>query len=79
MLFLRRVEIGVVRRDGAARRNSSVRFGPSYGYHRSMSREQLTVRSKLEREKDATWWYLHIPREVRELLKHAERGGPPSP
>jgi hypothetical protein len=40
-----------------------------------MSREQLTIRSKLERDKDGTWWYVHIPKRVRERLKHAERRG----
>ena len=37
--------------------------------------ELLTVRSKLERDKDGTWWYLHIPERVRRQLKQAERRG----
>jgi hypothetical protein len=40
-----------------------------------MNPQELTIRSKLERDKDGTWWYLHIPKKVREQLKHAERRG----
>lgn len=35
----------------------------------------LSFTSVLERDKDGTWWYVHVPRHVREALKHLEKRG----
>jgi hypothetical protein len=29
----------------------------------------------LERDKDGTWWYVHVPIEIRQALKHLEKRG----
>ena len=35
----------------------------------------LTFAARLERDPDGTWWYVHVPREVRLALKQHERRG----
>ncbi|MBV8257933.1 MAG: DUF1905 domain-containing protein [Actinobacteria bacterium] len=36
---------------------------------------ELTFVSAIERDKDGTWWYVHVPAEVREALREHERRG----
>lgn len=35
----------------------------------------LTFTSILERDKDATRWYAHVPKDIREALKHHQKRG----
>lgn len=37
--------------------------------------EQLCFTSKLEMDKDGTWWYVHVPKEIRLKLKSFEKRG----
>ncbi len=36
---------------------------------------QLTIRAKPEQDKDGTWWYVHVPVEVRAKWKALEKRG----
>lgn len=36
---------------------------------------RFVFKAKLEQDKDGTWWYVHVPKEVRDSLKHLERHG----
>ena len=36
---------------------------------------RLTFAATLERDADGTWWYLHVPAEIRAALKEHERRG----
>ena len=31
--------------------------------------------AKLERDTDGTWWFVHVPKEIRESLKQFEKRG----
>ena len=35
----------------------------------------LSFTTTLERDKDGTWWYAHVPSEVRNELRHLGRRG----
>ena len=37
--------------------------------------QQIAFTSILERDKDGTWWYVHVPKHIRDQLKHLERRG----
>lgn len=37
--------------------------------------EALTFTSKLEIDKDGTWWYFHVPQTIRDSLNHLENRG----
>jgi len=37
--------------------------------------EPLFFTATLEQDKDGTWWYAHVPKEVRQALKHLEVHG----
>ena len=37
--------------------------------------ESLSFTATLERDKDGTWWYAHVPKEIRQALKHLENRG----
>jgi Domain of unknown function (DUF1905) len=37
--------------------------------------EQIAFTSTLERDKDGTWWYIHVPKHIRDQLKHLEKRG----
>jgi hypothetical protein len=37
--------------------------------------KQIAFTSILERDKDGTWWYAHVPMHVRDALKHLEKRG----
>ena len=37
--------------------------------------KELSFEAKLERDKDGTWWYVHVPRTVRNALKGFEKRG----
>jgi hypothetical protein len=37
--------------------------------------EQITFTGTLERDKDGTWWYIHVPKHIRDQLKHHEKRG----
>jgi hypothetical protein len=32
-------------------------------------------RAPLQRDHDGTWWFVHVPKEVRQAFKHLERRG----
>jgi len=31
--------------------------------------------TRLEQDKDGTWWYVHVPKSVRDQFKHHEKRG----
>jgi hypothetical protein len=35
--------------------------------------QQIAFTSMLERDKDGTWWYVQVPKHIRDQLKHLER------
>lgn len=35
----------------------------------------LSFVAKLERDKDGTWWYVHVPAEIRQSFKPYEKRG----
>lgn len=37
--------------------------------------EPLSFIAKLQQDKDGTWWYVHVPEEIRLALKAHERRG----
>jgi hypothetical protein len=37
--------------------------------------EQIAFSGILERDKDGTWWYVHVPKQIRDQLKHLEKRG----
>lgn len=37
--------------------------------------EQLTFVTKLEIDKDGTWWYVHVPKKIRDAFKQHEKRG----
>jgi hypothetical protein len=37
--------------------------------------EQIAFSGVLERDKDGTWWYVHVPKQIRHQLKHLETRG----
>ncbi len=37
--------------------------------------EQIHFQARLEKDKDGTWWYVHVPIEIRQQLKHLEKRG----
>ena len=37
--------------------------------------KKLSFVSDLERDKDGTWWYVHVPKDIRDELKHLEKRG----
>ena len=37
--------------------------------------DELSFDGKLEQDKDGTWWYVHVPRTVRDSLKAFEKQG----
>lgn len=36
---------------------------------------QLSFQSELKQDKDGTWWFVHVPRTIREAYKTFERRG----
>jgi hypothetical protein len=36
---------------------------------------QLSFDARLERDKDGKWWYVHVPRRIRDSLKAFEKRG----
>jgi hypothetical protein len=40
-----------------------------------MAMDSTTFTAPLERDKDGTWWYVHVPAEVRAGWKRLERRG----
>jgi Domain of unknown function (DUF1905) len=37
--------------------------------------EQAVFAGVLERDKDGMWWYVHVPKHIRDTLKHLEKRG----
>lgn len=37
--------------------------------------EQIAFTGTLERDQDGTWWFIHVPKHVRDQLKHLEKRG----
>ena len=37
--------------------------------------EQIAFTGTLERDTDGTWWYIHVPKHIRDQLKHLEKRG----
>jgi len=37
--------------------------------------EQIAFTGTLERDQDGTWWYIHVPKHIRDQLKHLEKRG----
>jgi hypothetical protein len=37
--------------------------------------QSQTIEAVLERDKDGTWYYVHVPKEVRDTYKELERRG----
>jgi hypothetical protein len=37
--------------------------------------KQIAFIGTLERDKDGTWWYVHVPKHIRDQLKHLEKRG----
>lgn len=37
--------------------------------------KKLSFIADLERDKDGTWWYVHVPKDIRQKLKHLEKRG----
>jgi hypothetical protein len=37
--------------------------------------QQIAFTSLLERDKDGTWWYVRVPKHIRDQLKHIEKRG----
>jgi hypothetical protein len=37
--------------------------------------DPVSFTAALERDKDGTWWYLHVPAEIRSAWRHVERRG----
>jgi len=37
--------------------------------------KQLSFTGALEKDKDGTWWYVHVPKKIRQSLKHLEKWG----
>jgi hypothetical protein len=37
--------------------------------------EPIAFTATLERDKDGTWWYIHVPKHIRHQLKHLEKRG----
>jgi hypothetical protein len=37
--------------------------------------EAMTFAAPLERDKDGTWWYVHVPAEIRSHWRHLARRG----
>lgn len=37
--------------------------------------DPVSVTAELERDKDGTWWYVHVPAEIRSCWRHLERRG----
>ena len=38
-------------------------------------REEQIFRARLQRDADGTWWFVHVPEEVRRAFAHLERRG----
>ena len=36
---------------------------------------QFSFSAKLEMDTDGTWWYVHVPKDIRQKLKHLEKRG----
>ena len=36
---------------------------------------QLVFKVKLEMDRDGTWWYVHVPKNIRDTLKQYEKRG----
>jgi len=37
--------------------------------------EKLSFVAELEMDKDDTWWYVHVPKSIRQKLKQFEKHG----
>ena len=40
-----------------------------------MPRNELSFEASVERDKDGTWWYVHVPERIRVALKSFETRG----
>jgi fructose-1-phosphate kinase PfkB-like protein len=37
--------------------------------------DAIVFSSKLEQDPDGTWWYVHVPKDIRDRLKQFEKRG----
>jgi hypothetical protein len=37
--------------------------------------QHIDFTGMLERDKDGTWWYVHVPKDIRDQLKYLEKRG----